>query len=58
MGRRAAAFAFAFGAPNPNGTLRYMRVDGADSLYLVSPFVADQWLRVVHALPAAQTQTP
>lgn len=53
-----AAFAFAFGASNPNGTLRYMRVDGADSLYLVSPFVADQWLRTLQRMPSVSTETP
>lgn len=33
-----------FGALNPEGILQYMRLDGSDRLYLMSRFVAAEWL--------------
>lgn len=41
-----------FGAENPEGTARYMSVDGRDGVFLISRFVVSEWVAVSAIVPA------
>lgn len=43
--------ALAFGGSSADGALRYLRVEGRAGVSLVSPFVVEQWQKLVGALP-------
>ncbi len=45
------ALALAFGGPSADGALRYLRIEGQAGVSLVSPFVAEQWQKLVEVLP-------
>jgi len=46
-----ATFAIRFGGRNPLGLGRYARVEGVDSVPILSAFVADAWEQVVEGPP-------
>lgn len=39
-----------FGAINPEGILQYMRLDGTDRIYLMSRFVAAEWIAALEEI--------
>jgi hypothetical protein len=43
---RGPLIAVNFGSENPEGTAQYMSVDGGDGVYLISRFVASEWMAV------------
>ncbi len=45
----AAPLEAAFGVPNPQKVLQYMRVTGHDTVYLMSRFVGQEWEHVINA---------
>ena len=51
-GAQGPLIAVNFGAENPEGTARYMSVDGRDGVYLISRFVANEWATIAQILPA------
>lgn len=50
-GEKGPLIAVNFGAENPEGTARYMSVDGRDGVYLISRFVANEWAAVADIPP-------
>ena len=49
LGPDAKRFAIVFGATNPLGSARYVRIDGIDGVPLLPAYVAETWEQVIGA---------
>jgi hypothetical protein len=49
LGPDAATFAIVFGAANPLGSARYVRIDGIDGVPLMPAYVAETWEQAIGA---------